>query len=277
VDIGTGIAILGPSVLTLKLLGPTADYIGDGVKSWAQRRVANVQRIFDAAEHKVDEVALDEPRAVPPRVLKGILDGGSFREDDVGVEYFAGVLAGSRSEYGYDERGAMYNNVLDDISTLHLRARYVLYRSAQAIAARYPEVNWYAGEERRRLQHLAVPAESFFRAMAVAGASGVSMAAIAHIMTGLGRLSLLGRMGQGAMATPEYLRAEVENVDWPADCLVFHVSDFGAELFCAAHGFSDLTAGRLGNQRVQRTVAHGNSIVRRNNRRGSASVHSAHG
>jgi hypothetical protein len=172
-------------------------------------------------------------------VLKGILDGGSFREDDVGVEYFAGVLAGSRSEYGYDERGAMYNNVLDDISTLHLRARYVLYRSAQAIAARYPEVNWYAGEERRRLQHLAVPAESFFRAMAVAGASGVSTAAIAHIMTGLGRLSLLGRMGRGAMATPEYLRAEVENVDWPADCLVSSTSLTSEPSFlCAAHGFS---------------------------------------
>jgi hypothetical protein len=237
-DVGTGIAILGPSALTLKLLGPTADYIGDGVKGWAKHRVENVQRIFNVAEYKVDEAALDEPGTVPSRVLKGILDEGSFREDDVGVEYFAGVLAGSRSEDGYDDRGAMYNDVIDGMSSFQLRAHYVLYRAAQAVAAKHPEVSWYVGEERERLQHLAVPSESFFRAMAIPGAAGTTNVTSAHIMTGLGRLSLVGRMGHGQMASPEFLRTEVKNVDWPTRCLVFHVSGFGVELFCAAHGFS---------------------------------------
>jgi hypothetical protein len=71
VDVGTGISLLGPPAIALKILGPSADYIGEGVKVWAERRVQNVQRIFNASEHKVEKEELEQPGAVPPRVLKG--------------------------------------------------------------------------------------------------------------------------------------------------------------------------------------------------------------
>jgi hypothetical protein len=237
VDVGTGIAILGPSAITLKLLGPTADYVGEGVKSWAQNRVENVQRIFNATEHKVEEEALSQPGAVPPRVLKGILDEGSFREDEVGVEYFAGLLAGSRSPGGYDDRGATTIAVLDGMSTFQLRAHYVLYRAAQAVAARHPEVDWYAWSTRGRVTHLAVPLEAFISALSVPAESRMSVnGALIHVLNGLERLGLIGA-GRAA-GTPDVLRMVWRNVDWPTSCLVFEVSDFGVELFCAAHGFN---------------------------------------
>ena len=53
IDPGTGLAILGGALASkeflVKLLGPTADYIGDGVKNWTERRVNNVGTIFSIA------------------------------------------------------------------------------------------------------------------------------------------------------------------------------------------------------------------------------------
>jgi hypothetical protein len=49
VDIGTGLAIWGGKEVLLKLLGPTADYIGEGGKSFVQKRITNTKNIFDKA------------------------------------------------------------------------------------------------------------------------------------------------------------------------------------------------------------------------------------
>jgi hypothetical protein len=237
VDVGTGIAILGPSAITLKLLGPTADYVGEGVRSWAQHRVENVQRIFNAAEYKIENEVLSQPGAVPPRVLKGILDEGSFREDDVGVEYFAGLLAGSRSTGGYDDRGATTIAVLDGMSTFQLRAHYVLYRAAQAVAAGQPEVDWYSWSTRGRVTRLAMPIRAFVSALSVPDGSSMSVnGVLIHVLNGLERLRLI--TADWFVGSPDELRREVHAADWPTDCLAFEVTDFGVELFCAAHGFT---------------------------------------
>jgi len=35
-EVGTGLALLGSAHLVVKLLGPTADYIGSGIKTWTE-------------------------------------------------------------------------------------------------------------------------------------------------------------------------------------------------------------------------------------------------
>jgi hypothetical protein len=50
VDVGTGLALLGSVKLLEKMLGPTAEYIGDGLQTWAKKRTENVRRIFSFAE-----------------------------------------------------------------------------------------------------------------------------------------------------------------------------------------------------------------------------------
>lgn len=236
-DVGTGIAILGPSALTLRLLGPTADYIGGGVEQWARRQVENVQRIFDAAAHKIEPQDLDEAGAVPPRVLKGVLDEGSFIEDDVAAEYFAGVLAGSRSPEGADDRGVATIDVLSGLSSLQIRAHYVLYRAAQAIAAAHPEVNWHTtNEERTRLSRLAIPTEQLVRALAIPDAIGMTFTgAMSHILIGLQRTGLIDGF---ALGSAQHLRSAERSVQWPDHGLVFRASTFGIEIYCAAHGFT---------------------------------------
>lgn len=125
-DIGTGLSILGSAKLLEKLLGPTAEYIGTGVKTWTENRVVNVSRIFDIAAKKLGG-KLDESGSVPPRVLRGILDDGSYCDDLLSAEYFGGVLASSRSGRLRDDRGASYIALLARLSSYQIRAHYCFY------------------------------------------------------------------------------------------------------------------------------------------------------
>lgn len=69
-EISTGLTILGSAVgsakVVEKLLGPTAEYLGDGLRLWTERRLGNVTRIFQHAAGLLgDEV--NTPGAVPPK------------------------------------------------------------------------------------------------------------------------------------------------------------------------------------------------------------------
>ena len=131
-DIGTGLALLGSAQVVSKLLGPTADYIGSGIQTWTEKRVGNVRNIFANASTKLGP-RLDEPGFVPPRVLKGILDEGSFCEDPIATEYFGGVLASSRTDSPRDDRGASLIALLGRLSIYQIRAHYVLYHVTKLV------------------------------------------------------------------------------------------------------------------------------------------------
>ena len=73
-----------------KILGPTADYLGGQFKEFTQKRIENVGKIFSNAEKKLGN-KIDRPGQVPPKVLKTIINDGSYSDDDVTVEYFGGV------------------------------------------------------------------------------------------------------------------------------------------------------------------------------------------
>jgi hypothetical protein len=129
-DPGTGLTILGSAVggakLVEKILGPTAEYLGNGIRTWTENRVKNVARVFQKAQVKLgDRIQADG--AVPPRVLKEVLDNGSFCDDELTAEYFGGVLASSRTPNGRDDRGATYLRLTSDLSSYQIRFHYVCY------------------------------------------------------------------------------------------------------------------------------------------------------
>jgi len=82
-----------------KILGSSADYIGGGVQNWTNQRVKNVGTIFENAE-RIFADKIDTPGTVPPKVLKGILDDSSFCDDELGAEYFGGVLRRRELKWG---------------------------------------------------------------------------------------------------------------------------------------------------------------------------------
>lgn len=128
---GTGLTVLGAALgsanVVEKILGPTAEYVGSGLKDWTQRSVRNVGRIFEHARVLLG-YKIDSPGAVPPRVLKEVLKEGPFCEDQLWAEYFGGVLASSRTENGRDDRGARFAAMISRLSTYQVRLHFVIYK-----------------------------------------------------------------------------------------------------------------------------------------------------
>lgn len=129
-DPGTGLTVLGSAIggakLVEKLLGPTADYVGVGLRNWAEKRVTNVGRIFEKAADKLGG-KIDDPGSVPPKVLKEVLDEGSYCDDELTAEYFGGVLASSRSGVTRDDRAASYLKVISELSSYQIRFHFIAY------------------------------------------------------------------------------------------------------------------------------------------------------
>ena len=131
VGLGAIAAYLGKDGLQ-KLLGPTADYLGAGIRDFTQKRVENIGRIFQKADKKLGEKR-ETAGSVPPKVLKTIINDGSYNDDSIAVEYFGGVLASSRTELGRDDRGARMAKLVDDLSTYQLRTHYLIYSTIKEL------------------------------------------------------------------------------------------------------------------------------------------------
>jgi len=102
--IGAGLTAFASKEILTKLLGQTADYIGGEIKNLVEKCNVNIGDIFIKAYRKLG-TRVEEPGTVNPRVLKSVFDEGRFCEDDLVKEYFAGVLASSRTSDGKDDRG----------------------------------------------------------------------------------------------------------------------------------------------------------------------------
>jgi len=127
IGIGAIAAYLGKDGLQ-KLLGPTAEYLGDGLKNFTQKRVDNVGKIFSNASAKLGG-KIEENASIPPKLLKQVMDEGSFADDKVEIDYLGGVVASSRSDVERDNRGVRIAKKIDSLSNYQLRTHYLIYRS----------------------------------------------------------------------------------------------------------------------------------------------------
>lgn len=219
----SSLAVLGGSAaLVAKLLGPTADYIGEGMKLWAEARVDNVKAIFSNAESKLG-VRIQSEGVVSPRVLKEILQEGSYSDDPVGVEYFGGILASSRTETGGDDRGAAWAKLLAGLSTYVVRAHFVLYALLAREFRREPVAD-SAGFRRRRVW---IDREEFISAIGLTDGeeAAVIESVAAHVFFTLHQYDLLG---------PSHWNARLE--EGAPRGVVAAPSASGAELFLWAMG-----------------------------------------
>ncbi|HMK59924.1 MAG TPA: hypothetical protein VK452_02120 [Dissulfurispiraceae bacterium] len=123
---GAGLAILGSKDILNKLLGPTVEYLGEKTEGLVKKCDINLDRLFLKAYKKLGARA-EQPGAVNPRVLKQVVDEGRFIEDDLVAEYYGGVLAGSKSAMGDDDRGIYYLSLIKGLSAFQLRLHYSTY------------------------------------------------------------------------------------------------------------------------------------------------------
>ena len=244
-DIGSGIALLGPAAVVAKILGPTADYLGRSLETWTKARIENLRSVFANAEGKLG-VSIDSPGQVAPRVLKEILDNASFIADPLAVEYFGGVLASARTAVQRDDRGASFAALVGSLSTYQLRTHYLVYATI---------VRLYEGSRRtplRRTGNLAVylPFDSYCAAMDF---SEEELAKVGSLMTH----SFYGLVGKNLIherfisGEPSHLKSAVEldcqvhRFEFPRTGMVLAPSVLGFQLFTMAHGAGDSTPDDL--------------------------------
>lgn len=113
------------SKLLNRVLGPSADVIGEALARYTDFRLKNVGVIVEKAHRKSRAQGDGE---VPPRVAHRLLEEGSYCDDELMAEYLGGVLAASRTPAGRDDRAVVWSALVNGLSTLQLRGHFLLYR-----------------------------------------------------------------------------------------------------------------------------------------------------
>jgi hypothetical protein len=245
-DANSGLEILataiGSAKLIEKVLGPTADYVGKGIRDYAQHRVDNVKRIFQ----KAGEFLGDKPpenQAVPPRVLRDVLNDGSYRDDELTASYYGGILASSRSGIPRDDRGTAFTAVVGRLTTYQLRAHYILYRTINHL---YHKTGRNILERRPRTEcRTFIPMQDYSTAMDAQEGEAVE-AFLAHVFFGLDRESLIE--GMFTFGTVEDMKKQFAGAETAE--LIFQPSVLGIELFLWATGNSTLDLNAICRQEI---------------------------
>ena len=187
VGLGAIGAYLGKDVIT-KLLGPTAEYLGEGMRDLVSARAEALRKIITRATQKVGD-KIEEPGVVPPKILKNVISDGSFATEEVEIEYFAGILAASRTQDGKNDRGIRALRTIQSMSTDQIRAHYILYSCIVSRYSRCP-ANINDDNESNKLQIL-LSFESFLIEMGLSVGNNAAIVAshvadtIPHSLHGL--------------------------------------------------------------------------------------------
>lgn len=231
-EVNTALAILatyaGSKELLGKLLGPTADYLGEEIQQWAQRRLETVGFIVRNAQSKLGD-SVNRPGRVPPKVLKEILGDGSFADSELAIDYFGGVLASSRSDIERDDRGAYLAKLVGQLSGYQLRTHYLFYSELKRL---YNGADAPLGTaEGRGCLGLYVSTEAYTSALEFTPEEDQG-AILLHTLEGLGRFALID--DPRAAGSQETARAMWK--DAPDSGIVIQPSQLGSELFVWAQG-----------------------------------------
>jgi hypothetical protein len=178
---------LGLKDLAPRLLGSSADYLGEELKGLTQKGVQNLKRVFSIACQKLGP-RIDSPGHVPPRVLRTILNEGYFADDQVTAEYLGGILASSRSKESRDDRGTYFAGIISRMSSYQIRSHYVLYQNFKHVfdGKRVP----FNHMEFHEKSSISIPLKNYAKAMDCAGHEGLDPY-LEHATVGLLKESLI--------------------------------------------------------------------------------------
>jgi hypothetical protein len=217
--------------LLVRALGPSADVIGD---YWAGRVSDWVERNRRKLAERTIAKAGDKPGAVNPRVAVRVLQDASLTDNEVFVEYFSGVLASSRTLDGRDDSGISWSALLSTMSSVQIRAHFLLYREWAELLHDYSPLDLTRIFARRSVS-LWVEHGEFATALNIVPESSL----LQHALTGLARNSLIDEHDWGA-------RTESHLVNSPYDEVVRAVPSIaGFELYAWAQGRGDMPLARF--------------------------------
>lgn len=237
--------------IIVKIFGPTADYIGEGLKNLAERRVENLNAILRRAHRKIGD-QIEDKKQISPRILRQIWNETTFYEDPVQQEYVAGIISSSRDDTGVDDRGSRMLKIIESMSIYELRVHYAIYR---AMIHDYRDITSIAKQQRRDYIQSLISVNSIYDAVfsdlcSVEEFEGV----FTHGMYALDQDELIGSFHFGNF--DPYIKSQMQDkklaekisnneVNIGSHALLASPTLQGAELFLWAHNAKDIQSIRL--------------------------------
>ena len=243
--VGTGLAILGSKDLLIKLLGPSADYVGGEVKGFVEKCNINLDGIFSKAASKLGN-RMDEAGAVSPRVLKHVVDEGRFCEDNLTAEYYGGILASSKNRIARDDRGVTLLAQVKDMSVYQLRLHFVAYMIIHRLF-KNEDFNLGDGADCHKMK-IFIPMSVFTAAMDFQAGEDLN-AILSHCLFGLSKHNLITDFASGDI---EFLQKKNKAI--AESGLLLAPTLPGAELFLWAIGLPGASGRELLRARIEGDV-----------------------
>lgn len=235
--VGMGLAVIGSKDILVKVLGPTADYVGGELKGLVEKCNINLDQIFIKAKKKLGD-RLDEDGVVSPRILKSVLDEGRFCEDDLTAEYYAGVLASSKTKNGRDDRGVSHMGMIKGLSVYQLRIHYLFY----FLLKKHGVSNCDLGNpEKRSKNSIFIPFNVVIGAMEFSEDEDPYIF-IPHAVIGLATKGLINQHYQ--FGSQEHMKTVFEECPKEGG-IMFEPTILGAELFLWAEGINTIASAEI--------------------------------
>lgn len=237
-----------------KLLGPTADYLGELLQGQVQKRAENIGRIFQKAAKKLGS-KIDEPGQIHPKLLKSLILDGSFCDDELTAEYYGGVLASSRTGVNRDDRGASFLEQVSHLSFYQVRTHFICY-TVLKILFQGTQLKPGIPDDRYNMKTY-LPDSDYIRSMSFKENNEDSESCRVHSITGLKSHGLLSSTYIGE---PDYLSQNSPLNTFPESGLLFEPSLFGIELYFWATGNGHLLYESFLNPKFSIEVPEGIEI-----------------
>ena len=221
-SVGAGLAVIGSKDLLVKILGPTADYMGDELQGLVHKCNINLDNIFSIANLKL-KTRINDSGSVNPRILKNIIDEGRFCENSLTAEYYGGILAASKNDDENDDRGITFLKQLESMSSFQIRFHYIIYYSIQNIFKK-TGLNPGTSADCKKMK-VFFPFELLHKIMCV-DSSPAGWRIISHSAVGLKKMGLIENYRYGLI---EDIINEYPKVDDKGFLITPNLS--GAELF----------------------------------------------
>jgi hypothetical protein len=118
------------------------------------------------------------------------LEEGSYCDDELMAEYLGGVLASSYTPDGRDDRGAMWASLVASMSSIEVRAHYLMYREWAALLHGRTDLDLGVADGRAGAC-LVVDLDDFVHALVGHRGDVNASPILAHVVPGLVRRGLL--------------------------------------------------------------------------------------
>ncbi|MBL6734286.1 MAG: hypothetical protein ISP86_00185 [Shewanellaceae bacterium] len=109
--------------MATSLFGDTADYFNE---SMPLKRLQNIFDILSITHHNFAHT-LNPKNNIHPKLIRSIINEGSFTNDKIATHYFAGILASSLKLSDSDDRGIDFLHLIDKLTAYQLRTHFLIY------------------------------------------------------------------------------------------------------------------------------------------------------